>query len=250
MQNKMLLILKYLWETTDESHTVSIADLLQYLSENGLTSDRKTISKYIDTLIDFGFDIIKVRKTQNQYSIGTRHFETPEVKLLIDAVQSSRFITKRKSKELINKLSAFVAPNQVSALKRHLYVDSRNKSNNEAIYIISDAIQTAIIEKKKIFFQYFDYDVQGKQVLRHGGALYCVSPYDLIWSNDTYYLAGFHEGKGIVTKFRVDRMKNLDIERTRQFSSQKIIRWQSSLQRNFQCLTVKTVKLPCCVKTL
>lgn len=211
MQNKILLVLKYLWDTTDENHTASIADLIQYLSENGLTADRKTISKYIDVLIDFGFDVIKIRKTQNQYFIGTRYFEAPEVKLLIDAVQSSRFITKRKSKELINKLSAFVAPNQASVLKRHLYVDSRNKADNEAIYIIADSIQWAIIENKKIRFQYFDYCVDGTQVLRHGGAKYLVSPFDLIWSNDAYYLAGLHEKKGIVAKFRVDRIKNLEI---------------------------------------
>lgn len=211
MQNKILLVLKYLWDTTDENHTASIADLIQYLSENGLTADRKTISKYIDVLIDFGFDVIKIRKTQNQYFIGTRYFEAPEVKLLIDAVQSSRFITKRKSKELINKLSAFVAPNQASVLKRHLYVDSRNKADNEAIYIIADSIQWAIIENKKIRFQYFDYCVDGTQVLRHGGAKYLVSPFDLIWSNDAYYLARLHEKKGIVAKFRVDRIKNLEI---------------------------------------
>ena len=131
--------------------------------------------------------------------------------MLIDAVQSSRFITKRKSKELINKLSAFVAPNQASVLKRHLYVDSRNKADNEAIYIIADSIQSAIIENKKIRFQYFDYCVDGTQVLRHGGAKYLVSPFDLIWSNDAYYLAGLHEKKGIVAKFRVDRIKNLEI---------------------------------------
>lgn len=211
MQNKMLLILKYLWDKTDEEHTVSIADLIQYLSENGLSSNRKTVAKYIDTLSEFGFDIIKIRKTQNQYFIGTRHFEAPEVKLLIDAVQSSRFITKKKSKELINKLSTFVAPNQISVLKRHLYVDSRNKADNEAIYIISDSIQTAIIAKKKISFQYFDYSVDREEIFRHGGAKYLVSPFDLIWSNDAYYLAGLHERKGIIAKFRVDRIKNLEI---------------------------------------
>ena len=211
MQNKMLLILKYLWDNTDESHTASIADMLNFLSENGLPSDRKTVSRYIDTLTEFGIDIVKIRRTQNQYFIGSRHFEAPEVKLLIDAVQSSRFITKRKSKDLINKLSAFVAPNQASVLKRHLYVDARNKANNEAIYIITDRIQEAVIEKKKITFQYFDYGVDGKPVLRHGGEKYLVSPYDLIWSNDTYYLAGLHETKGIVAKFRVDRIKNLEL---------------------------------------
>lgn len=211
MQNKILLILKYLWDKTDENNTVSLAELMQYLSENGVPSDRKTVSKYIDTLTDFGFDIIKIRKTQNQYFIGTRHFEAPEVKLLIDAVQSSRFITKRKSTDLINKLAAFVAPSEVSVLKRHLYVNSRNKANNEAIYIIADSIQSAIIGKKKICFQYFDYGVDGKPKLRNNGEKYIVSPYDLVWSNDTYYLAGLHEKKDIVAKFRVDRMKNLEI---------------------------------------
>lgn len=207
----MLLILKYLWDNTDESHTASIADMLKYLSENGLPSDRKTVSKYIDTLTEFGIDIVKIRRTQNQYFIGTRHFEAPEVKLLIDAVQSSRFITKSKSKDLINKLAAFVAPNQATVLKRHLYVDSRNKANNEAIYITTDRIQEAIIEKKKVLFQYFDYGVDGKPVLRRNGEKYLVSPYDLIWSSDTYYLAGLHEIKGIAAKFRIDRIKNLEI---------------------------------------
>lgn len=221
MNSKILLILKYLWENTDEENTVSIADIIRNLSEYGFSSDRKTIARYIDILITFGIDIVKVRKTQNQYFIGTRHFEAPEVKLLIDAVQSSRFITKKKSEELIKKLSAFVAPNQASVLKRHLYFDSRVKTNNEAIYITSDSIQTAIVEKKKISFQYFDYDVNGKQKLRHHGEQYLVSPFDLIWSNDTYYLVGFHDKKEIVAKFRVDRIKNLSITGIRAVSKPK-----------------------------
>lgn len=143
------------------------------------------------------------------------------MKLLIDAVQSSRFIIKQKSKELIKKLSAFVAPNQASVLKRHLYFDSRVKTNNEAIYITSDSIQSAIAEKKKISFQYFDYDVNGKQKLRHHGEQYLVSPFDLIWSNDTYYLVGFHDKKEIVAKFRVDRIKNLIVTGIRAVSKPK-----------------------------
>ena len=211
MNSRVLLVLKYLWEHTDESHTVSIADLTDYLSEYGISANRKTIAKNIDLLIEFGIDIIKVRKTQNQYFIGTRHFEAPEVKMLIDAVQSSRFITPRKSKALIKKLATFVAPNQTSVLKRHLYVDDRNKSINENIYIITDLIQTAITARKKVTFQCFDYDVSGGQALRHDGEYYIVTPYDLIWSNDMYYLACFHEKKGKVAKFRVDRVKNLEI---------------------------------------
>ena len=211
MNSRILLILKYLWEQSDESHTVSIADLSKYLSDNGVSADRKTISKNIDALIAFGFDIVKIRRTQNQYFLATRHFEAPEVKMLIDAVQSAKFITPKKSKELIEKLSVFVAPDQTSVLKRHLYVDSRNKSQNETIYIVADSVQTAITENKKIAFQYFDYNLNGEQVPRHDGEYYIVSPYDLIWSNDIYYLAGLHEKKGIVAKFRVDRIKNLEI---------------------------------------
>lgn len=221
MNSKILLILKYLWENTDEKNTVSIADIIRHLSEHGFSSDRKTVVKYIDTLTDFGIDIVKIRKTQNRYFIGTRHFEAPEVKLLIDAVQSSRFIIKQKSKELIKKLSAFVAPNQASVLKRQLYFDSRIKTNNEAIYITSDSIQSAIAEKKKISFQYFDYSIDGKQKLRHHGEQYLVSPFDLIWSNDTYYLVGFHDKKEIVAKFRVDRIKNLIITGIRAVSKPK-----------------------------
>ncbi|MBQ3427768.1 MAG: WYL domain-containing protein [Clostridia bacterium] len=211
MNSRILLILKYLWEQSDESHTVSIADLSKYLSENGISADRKTIGKNIDALIAFGVDIVKIRRTQNQYFLATRHFEAPEVKMLIDAVQSAKFITPKKSKELIEKLSAFVAPDQTSVLKRHLYVDSRNKAQNETIYIVADSVQTAITENKKITFQYFDYNVNGDQIPRHDGEYYIVSPYDLIWSNDIYYLAGLHEKKGIVAKFRVDRIKNLEI---------------------------------------
>lgn len=211
MENRLLLVLRYLWENTDDSNPASIADIIEYLSDYGITVNRKPVANDIDALIDFGFDIIKVRKTQNQYFFATRHFEAPEVKMLIDAVQSSRFITPRKSKALIKKLASFVAPNQTAVLKRHLYVDSRNKSINENIYIITDSIQTAITTKKKIRFQYFDYDTSVKQVLRHDGEYYLVTPYDLIWSNDTYYLACFHETKEIVAKFRVDRIKNLEI---------------------------------------
>ena len=211
MNSRILLILKYLWEQSDESHTVSIANLSKYLSENGVSADRKTIGKNIDMLIEFGIDIVKIRKTQNRYFLATRHFEAPEVKMLIDAVQSAKFITPKKSKELIEKLSAFVAPDQTSVLKRHLYVDSRNKAQNETIYIVADSVQTAITENRKISFQYFDYNVNCEQIPRHDGEYYIVSPYDLIWSNDTYYLAGLHEKKGIVAKFRVDRIKNLEV---------------------------------------
>ena len=211
MNRRILLILKYLWEQSDETHTVSIVDIMNYLSENGVSATRKTVTKSINILLDLGIDIVKIRKTQNRYFVATRHFEAPEVKMLIDAVQSAKSITPKKSKELINKLFAFVAPDQTEVLKRHLYIDSRYKATNETIYIVVDNILKAIAENKRISFQYSDYCLSGNQIHQRGGKYYIVSPYDLIWSNNTYYLTAFQEKKGIVVKFRVDRIKNLEV---------------------------------------
>ncbi len=147
LTNRILQILKYLWETTDEAHTASIADIAAHLTENSITADPRTIRKDIEQIQAFGIDVVVDRKVQNRYYIGTRHFETPEVKLLIDAVQSARFITPRKSKELIARLSAFVSSNESDILKRQMYVDGRAKATNENIYITVDAIQTAIASK-------------------------------------------------------------------------------------------------------
>ncbi len=211
LSNRTLLVLRFLWEITDENVTASIAEITKYLSEYGISADPRTLRRDIDQLTEFGVDIIKYRGTQNQYHITSRHFDAPEVKLLIDAVQSARFITKAKSRTLIDKLSLFVSPSQKDILNRQLYVDSRSKAVNEHIYLTVDRIQTAITEKKKITFQYYDYGPDKSRLLRHDGQKYSVSPYILIWYNDTYYMAGFHDYKQLVAKFRVDRIINLDI---------------------------------------
>ena len=145
---RILHVLKYLWETTDEAHPTSIAEIRQYLQKEGVEiKDARTIRNDLSALSDFGIDIVEQRKQQNQYFVGTRHFETPEVKLLVDAVQSSRFITAKKSKALIEKLSAFVGPSQADMLNRQLYVDQQSKADNESIYITVDRIQAAIAQK-------------------------------------------------------------------------------------------------------
>ncbi len=211
LTNRTLIILKYLWETTDENHPVSLADISAHLEQHHITADPRTLRKDIEQLVELGIDIVKNRKVQNLYHVATRHFEAPEVKLLIDAVQSARFITPKKSKALIKNLAAFIAPNDTAVLKRQLYIDSRSKATNESIYLSVDRIQTAIAEGKKITFRYFDYAPTKKRVHRHGGQLYSVSPYALLWNNDTYYLAGFHDRKGAIAKFRVDRINKLEI---------------------------------------
>lgn len=177
MYNRTLLVLKYLWETTDEEHTASLADITAYLQGCGIPKpDARTLRKDIDQLIEFGIDIVHHRGVQNRYHVATRHFEAPELKLLIDAVQSSRFVTPKKSKALIRKLAAFAGPHQAELLNRELYVDSRYKSGNESIYLAVDSIQTAIEQKKKISFQYFDYAPDKTKLLRHDGRRYSVPP--------------------------------------------------------------------------
>ncbi len=211
LTNRTLIILKYLWETTDENHPVSLADISAHLEQYHITADPRTLRKDIEQLVELSVDIVKDRKVQNLYHVATRHFEAPEVKLLIDAVQSARFITPKKSKALIKNLAAFIAPHDTAVLKRQLYIDSRSKATNESIYLSVDRIQTAIAEGRKITFRYFDYAPTKERVHRHGGQLYSVSPYALLWNNDTYYLAGFHDRKGTVAKFRVDRIDKLEI---------------------------------------
>jgi len=158
LKSRILLIFKYLWEHTDEAHTVSLEQLKDHLQSCGLSRpDSRTIKADIDQLIELGVDIIIDRRVQNQYFIGTRHFDTAEVKLLIDAVQSSRFITPQKSKALIRKLGVFIEPQQKQLLKRQLYIDHRSKATNESVILIVDHLYTAIIERKKVTFQYFDY---------------------------------------------------------------------------------------------
>lgn len=210
--NRTLLVFKYLWETTNEEHTVSLADICTYLESCGLPKpDARTLRKDIDQLIELGIDIVHNRSVQNRYYVATRHFEAPELKLLIDAVQSSRFITPKKSKALIGKLAAFAGPQHTAMLRRELYVDSRAKPGNEAIYIAVDRIQTAIAEKRKISFQYFDYAADKAKVLRHDGCRYFVSPYALIWNNDAYYMVGHHDRRGHIATFRVDRITALEL---------------------------------------
>ena len=206
LTNRTLLIFKYLWETTDESHPVSLADISAFLKQHEIPADPRTLRSDIEQLVEFGVDIVKERRVQNLYHVATRHFEAPEVKLLIDAVQSARFITPGKSKELVKRLTTFVAPGDAALLERHLYIDSRVKAVNESVYISVDRIQTAIAERRKIAFRYFDYSPAKERVHRNGGKVYSVSPYALLWNNDSYYLVGFHEHRQQIAKFRVDRI--------------------------------------------
>ncbi len=211
LTNRTLIIMQFLWANTDEEHPASLSDIAKHLSTFDITADPRTLRKDIEQLVELGVDIVKDRKVQNLYHVATRHFDTPELKLLIDAVQSSRFITPKKSKALIEKLSAFASPYQSKVMRRELYVDKRSKAGNESIYLTVDRIQSVIADRKRIAFQYFDYTQDKSKILRHDGQIYVVSPYALIWNNDTYYLIGYHDKRKLVAKFRVDRITGLEI---------------------------------------
>lgn len=210
--NRTLWVFKYLWENTDDQHPATIADIIAFLETQGISvKDYRAIQADIADLTAMGIDIVEDRSRHYEYSIGTRHFEVPEVKLLVDAVQSSRFISQKKSKALIKKLSSFVGPQDAGIIKRQLYVEQRFKATNEGIMRIVDSIQDAIAAKTKVTFQYYDYSPQKKKVARHDGAFYVVSPYSLIWNGDNYYMVGHSEEKDKIQKFRVDRIDHLSV---------------------------------------
>ena len=207
--NHLLLLQQFLYEQTDDSHTVSVSDILAYWRSYGINAGRKSVYSAIGSLQDSGLDIICVKSTQNRYIIGARLFELPELKLLVDAVESSHFITQKKSRQLIQKLGRLTSTAQAKALNRHIYMDGTVKPGNEAIYYNVDMLQTAIQSKQQVSFQYYEYTPNKEKVLKHKGYRYRFSPYALIWSRDFYYVVGWSEKHGKLAQFRVDRMVSM-----------------------------------------
>ena len=204
---RILYLLRILEQYTDEEHPLTTKQLIDKLQdEYGISAHRTTLSKDIAALQEFGVDIVTVHSTQSKYFIGSRKFELPELKLLIDAVESSRLITAKKSESLIRKIHTLTSQGQVSKLRRNNYVVDRIKPDNEQIYYIVDTINDAINEGKQISFQYYDYSGLKKKVLKNKGEIYKLSPYKLLWSGDYYYVIGYSEKKGKVINFRVDRI--------------------------------------------
>ena len=207
---KLLYLMKILLEKTDEQNPMSVAEIITALNAYDIQAERKSIYSDIELLRQFGLDIVTQRSKKTGYFIAQRQFELPELKLLVDAVQSSRFITKKKSDELIKKLSSLTSNEQAKLLRRQVYVANRAKALNETIYYSIDQIHYAISEHKKIVFKYFDYDVNKNQVFRKQGKLYTVTPVALCWSDDKYYLITYSEKFESFTHYRVDRMSSVN----------------------------------------
>lgn len=205
-QWRILLLLKFLLEQTDEKHHVSGADILRLWEKHGIHANRKNVYGDIQLLTDLGMDIICTKSTQNRYFVGSRLLELPELKLLVDAVESSHLITEKKSAALIEKLGHLTSRHNAALLNRPVYMDGTAKPDNEAVYYAIDAIQTAIHEQRAISFQYFEYTPKKEKVLKHKGYRYGFSPYALIWNRDFYYAVGWSEKHRKLAQFRVDRM--------------------------------------------
>ena len=210
-QVRLLVLLQYLYKETDEKHPVSAQNILKHWESRGSKASRKSVYKDITLLADFGIDIVCVKSTQNLYFIGSRLFELPELKLLVNAVESSRFITPKKSRLLIQKLGRLSSSAQAAQLKCPIYMDGMPKPKNEAIYYIVDLLQTAIQENKQISFQYYEYLPTKETVLKHRGYRYQFSPYALIWNRDFYYVVGWSEKHNKIAQFRVDRMTGVEL---------------------------------------
>ena len=202
-----LYLAKILYEQTDEEHYLTTAQLMQILEEQfGITSHRQTIKADIDLLKQFGLEIEEVKSVQNRYNLYGRQFDIPELKLLIDAVESSKFITANKSQELVEKLSKLAGEHASAGLKRNVCCENRVKPGNEKVYLIIDAINEAINDNKKISFQYFHYDENKKQQLKRDGKPYVITPLHLVWNGDYYYMIGVYDYKQRLGSFRVDRI--------------------------------------------
>lgn len=207
---KLLYLMKILLENTDDEHALSMREIIAKLAMYGVLAERKSIYDDLACLEQYGLEIIGEQKNRTYYyHIGARDFELPELKLLVDSVQSAKFITSKKSNELIRKIGGLASHYEAKKLQRQVYVTKRVKTMNENIYLSVDTIHHAIATNHKISFQYFQWNVKKEMELRHGGSYYCVSPWSLSWEDENYYLVGYDDRDEKIKHYRVDKMLHI-----------------------------------------
>ncbi|MCI8799568.1 WYL domain-containing protein [Acetatifactor muris] len=208
---KLLYILRFLEQNTDEHHPASTADIISWLASNDIPAQRKSIYDDIEKLCEFGYDIIQVQnRLGGGYYMAGREFELAELKLLVDAVQSSRFITTRKSRSLIKKLEQMAGKHDAGKLQRQVYVAGRIKTENESIYYSIDTIHRAIQGNRQISFQYLDWNLE-KELAPRANSEKRVSPWALIWQDENYYLAAYDSSDEVMKHYRVDKMGGVEV---------------------------------------
>ncbi len=208
---KLLYLLRFLMQNSDEAHPVGMAQIIEELANNGISAERKSIYDDIESLRLFGVDIIQLKGKNGGYYIGERDFELPELKLLVDSVQSSKFITQDKTYKLIKKIEGLASVYDGQLLQRQVFVTNRVKSMNESIYYAVDVISDAITRNRKIRYQYFEYTVSKERRLRHNGEFYLVSPFALIWDDENYYMLAWDSSAQKMKHYRVDKMQKVTL---------------------------------------
>lgn len=206
---KMMYLAKILLDKTDEDHTITVPQMISELAKLGISAERKSIYDDLECLSLYGLDICSRKSRTTDYYIASRDFELPELKLLVDSVQASKFITKKKSMELISKIEKLTSHEYAKKLHRQVFVTNRVKTLNEQIYYNVDKIHEAIAANKQITFRYFNLDVNKKKVYRKDGSLYTESPVALTWDDENYYLITYKEKYDSYTHYRVDKMENI-----------------------------------------
>ena len=209
---KILYVMDYLLKRSDENHPVTVAQLIGELESHGISAERKSIYDDLESLREYGLDILQTGSGKNSgYYVASHEFELPELKLLVDSVQSSKFITYKKTLSLIKKIESLTSVYDAQLLRRQLYVKNRIKTMNESIYYNVDELHRGIAENRKIRFHYFEYTVRKERRFRRNGAWYVLSPYALSWDDENYYLVGFDSEAGIIKHFRVDKMADIQV---------------------------------------
>ena len=209
---KMMYLVKILSERTDAENGLTMQELIDALEEEDIKAERKSIYSDISALNEYGLDIISDKDGRNfVYKMVSREFELPELKLLVDAVQSSKFITENKSNKLIKKIEGLTSVYEAKSLHRQVYVANRIKTKNESVYYNVDDIQKAIAENRMISFQYFQWTPNKERELRHDGARYEISPWALTWDDENYYMIGYDSEAEKIKHYRVDKMMKISI---------------------------------------
>ena len=209
---KPLYIMNYLLQNTDEDHPVTVNQIISYLDSQGISAERKSIYSDIEALQYFGLDIVQAGSGRScGYYVAHRNFELPELKLLVDSVQSSKFITHKKTAALIKKIETLASIHEAQLLNRQVFVKNRIKTMNESIYYNVDEIHNGISKNKKIRFLYFEYNVQKERQYRRNGAYYVVSPFALTWDDENYYMVAYDSDAAMIKHYRVDKMEKISI---------------------------------------
>ncbi len=212
-QKLKLLYLAEIFNTeTDEEHPLTLQEISSKLNSYDIPADRKTLYQDFESLRDFGYDIISEKRGRKYcYYLGERDFELPELKLLVDCVQSAKFITDKKSNSLIKKIESITSRHQAKMLNRQVAISGRVKTMNESIYYNVDRLHEAINADRQITFYYFQWNVKKEQQLRHDGKLYKISPWGLMWDDENYYLVAYDSENDMIKHFRVDKMLKINI---------------------------------------